>query len=95
MGKVYHVTPVNAPPCLRQAGNLKHAIKRAAKEFPAGVAAVRPMTLEQLAQLAAKGFPMPVFVREQVKAILAAQQPVERQRKERREQASQPKVRFS
>ena len=79
---VFHITPVNAAPCLRQAGSLKSAIKRAAREFPAGVVAVRPMKMDELVQLAADGVALPVFVREHVRTILAAQRAAQRRREE-------------
>ena len=92
---VFEVTPMNGAPVRRQAGNIRSATKKAAKEFPAGVVAIRQVKMDELVRLATAGGVLPVFVRRQARGILAAQRAAVRQREEGQERALQPKIRPS
>ena len=66
--QMYLVKPVGKAPCLRQAGSLARATQRAAKEFPAGVETVRVLRVQELADMAAGGTPLPPAARRIVAA---------------------------
>jgi hypothetical protein len=94
--QMYLVKPVGKTACLRQAGSLARAAKRAAKEFPAGVETVRLVQAGELTDMAASGTPLPPAARRIVKAHrkptpASEQRRVQKERLRQRVQADKPK----
>lgn len=68
---VYRITPVRGAPCLRQASSTANATARGLLEWPEGLRSVTPLEPRELADLEARGFPLPVAARRLVAAYRA------------------------
>ena len=96
--QMYLVKPVSKAACLRQAGSLARAVKRAGEEFPGGVETVRVVRAKELADIAAVGTLLPPAARRIVAAHrkptpASEQRRAQKERLRRRvrdEQAQQP-----